>query len=382
MINNINAFNYANSISLGAGAFLAFPAIEMAVRTLGDLGELFKIKCYPESVIPPKSIIQEVDSLVDALVLAEVRIQQRKAEILSRLKSDAACAVICGLFAANLFTGSSIIGAVGFCYWAKKNCLNGNSGYSTRIIGLPLVVLSLPEVKSWIREKTILVAKKILNGIKAVSKGLLKIIHSVINVFGKILKAIIAPFKILIKGISKLGKFCLIPFKAIGKIAAAILHPLGKVLAGLGKILLKNPKLSLIVLGAAGIAVASLVGSATLMAVASSLYSHLPNLSSLTHVALTIGNFACSILLGVGKFAYDAAGPCASALLGVGKFAYSAVGPCASAALKVGKIGLDALSLAGTAVVFVAKPVAAVANFGITAISKVFSIFKSVLSVF
>lgn len=354
MLDGINAFNYTSNISLSAGIFLGMPAIEMAVRTLVDLGDLFTVKfCSP--------IVES--NKIDQIEEQKMRLKRRETKVLSDLRQDAAGALVCGFFAANLFTGASVIGALGFCIFAKMNCLTDDACYATKAVGLPIKILCLPEVRKGIKGVINFIFRRVIKGIKSVQKGLLSVIHTIKNIFSKIFKAVFLPFKYLALGISKIGKLCLAPFKVIGKVAGKVLHPLGKSLAGISKACAKSPKVALIVLGAAGIAAVGLLGTTTLIAGASTIYYHLPNLNALTHVAASIGNLASSLLLGVGKFAYNA------------------IEPCASGIVKVGKVAFDVLGGAGKVLVVVSKPIVAVANLCVSVVSGAFSVFRFVLRI-
>lgn len=154
-------------------------------------------------------------------------------EFLSHILQHTVAAVLLAASTANLFTGSTVMGTVGFMIYSKLKWTNElteiggikQPSYSVILTGLG-VLLSKEVGKSFCK----LLIKKVIHVTKVIFHG----IASFAKKSGKILlKTIKAPFKFLLKT----GKAAV---KLISKIAHSVLKILGS--------LLKHPKLALGVL--------------------------------------------------------------------------------------------------------------------------------------
>lgn len=239
MFNNIYNFAAINpSSTLAIGTVLTsriiclIPAIEMAIRTINDLGEVIhSFSLFPKKLnIQAESLLQKEQEELEEKNLQEER--WKNAKILT-LTQDALGALFLGFCA---FSPNPIVvglGALTFLAYSKFNWQKEDASYSVKTTGLSLKILSIYKVriiKALIRtaKKIItLVAKAIkkvgsvvISGIKQTTRGVV----SVAKMISKIFKfAILGPIKICAKVVGTFVKHPMVGIALIGAVALGII---------------------------------------------------------------------------------------------------------------------------------------------------------------
>lgn len=230
-ISDLAAINPSSTLGMGsviASRVICFiPAMEMAIRTIFDLGEV--INTFSQS---PKILDNQADPLVlkEQEEQQEKRLKERRWEAIKTLGQDALGALFLGFCAFNPIPVIASAGAFSFLAYSTFNWKKLDASYSVKGAGISLKLLSLTPK---------LIIKALFHGAKymvtSIAKGVQKVASVIINkpaqVAGSVAKAIaqifkiavVAPVKICAHGIEAFIKHPVAGIALVGAVALGIL---------------------------------------------------------------------------------------------------------------------------------------------------------------